>query len=111
MGRTAISLRAPARDALQVLGSFVHERRVAAKYTAEQAGERIGVSARTWRLIEHGSPTVSAGHVFNAAAMLDIPLFSRDAQQLRNLAAHRQQVDALIPARARVTYTEFDDDF
>ncbi len=111
MGRTTISLRAPARDALQTLGSYIHERRLGARYTAEQAGERIGVSARTWRLIERGSPNVSIGHVFNASAMLGVPLFARDARTLNDLATHRQQVDALLPDRVRVTEATFDDNF
>lgn len=111
MGRQGIGLRGDSKAALQVLGSYIHEKRVARNFTAQQAGELIAVSARTWRQIERGEASVSVGHVFNAATVLGIPLFSRDAQYLRELALHRQQIEALLPERVRVIDWDDDDDF
>lgn len=111
MGRQQLSMRPVADDALKVLGSYIYENRIFKKYTAKMAGQAIGVTPRTWRMIEKGEPTVSAGHYFNAAAMLGIPLFARDARQMAILAGHRKHIDSLLPDRAYAVPVEIDNDF
>ena len=72
--------------------------------------ERVGVSAKTMRKIERGDLGVGIGLVFEAAAVLGVPLFHDDAAR-RSL--ERDRVDdrlALLPQRVR-TPVKVDNDF
>jgi transcriptional regulator with XRE-family HTH domain len=100
MGRRQIALLPPAADALAVLGHQVRVARLDRRWTTAELGARAGVSARTVSLIEHGEPTVSAGHAFNVATLAGVNLFAPDRAELARLRATGRERIALLPARA-----------
>lgn len=99
------------RDAAQVLGLQIAQARRAARWTAEELAERVGVSVRTISNLEHGSPTVTMGIAFEAATMLGISLFGADGPELARLAARGRDSLALLPSRVRRSREPVHDDF
>lgn len=75
-----------------------------------ELAERIGVSRPTMAKIERGDPSVAIGTVFEAAAVLGVPLFEGDETRSRH-GAHKRVEVALLPARARRRKVVVDDDF
>jgi transcriptional regulator with XRE-family HTH domain len=73
--------------------------RQAKRWPAAELAARAGVSARTVSMIERGSPTVSAGNLFNVAVLAGVDLFGADADELARLRALGRDKIALIPAR------------
>jgi len=102
-----------AADAARILGQQIRLARHQSRLTAAQLAERIGVSPRTMTLIERGDPSVSVGHVLNAAAAAGVALF--DITDPRTLARARQQGEqalTLIPSNVRNRREQgIDDDF
>jgi transcriptional regulator with XRE-family HTH domain len=98
-------------DAAQVLGSQVAQARRARGWTAEELGQRVGVSARTISNLEHGSPTVAIGIAFEAATMLGVPLFGVEGPELALLARRGREIVALLPSRVYHGRQPVDDDF
>jgi transcriptional regulator with XRE-family HTH domain len=99
VGRRRIELLPSAADALAVLGQQVRVARLEQRWTVEELGARAGVSARTVSLIEHGEPSVSAGHSFNVATVVGVNLFARNNGELARLRAEGGKRVALLPAR------------
>lgn len=55
----------------------------------------------TARAVEHGSPSVSVGTVFELAVLTGVPLFTPSADELpKRLATSRDRL-ALLPKRVR----------
>lgn len=98
-------------DAAQVLGAQIAQTRRARGWTAEELGERVGVSARTISKLEHGSPTVTLGTAFEAATLLGIPLFGVEGPELSVLAKRGRDTLALLPSRVYRSREPADDDF
>jgi ABC-type Fe3+-siderophore transport system permease subunit len=74
--------------------------------------ERIGVGAITLRRVVRSEPGVAIGTYFEAAALLDIPLFGQDsARALGQELARQRELLALLPARIRRGEDPLDDDF
>jgi transcriptional regulator with XRE-family HTH domain len=97
-----------AREAAQLLGSMIRVGRLRRRWTMAELAERVGVSRQTLAKIEHGDPTVAIGTCFEAAHLVDVPLF--DSEDNRNrLAAYKRAELALLPASARKVTV--DDDF
>lgn len=90
-----------ATDAAKLLGARIRVARSERRWTLEELSERVGVSAKTMRKIERGDLGVGIGLVFEAAAVVGVPLFHDDADR-RSL--ERGRVDdrlALLPQRVR----------
>jgi len=88
-------------EALRLLGSRIRLARQRRRMTVEELAERVGVSQATMRRIEQGSPTVRAGGMFEAAAVLGVPLFDEDP---RRVGLETRQVAtelALLPRSVR----------
>jgi transcriptional regulator with XRE-family HTH domain len=101
----------PTRDAAVVLGAQIARARRSRGWTAEELGERIGVSSRTVSKLEHGSPTVTLGTAFEAATVLGVPLFGAEGPELAILARRGRDTLALLPSRVHRGRGPVDDDF
>ncbi|MBP6733226.1 MAG: helix-turn-helix transcriptional regulator [Chromatiaceae bacterium] len=101
-----------ARQALRLLGGLIEEGRLRKSWSREMLAERIGVGALTLRRVIRGEPGVAIGTYFEAAALLDIPLFGQDsARALDQELARQRELLALLPARIRRGEDPLDDDF
>lgn len=87
--------------AVQLLGTEIAQARRERRWTVEDLAKRAGVSPVTARAVEHGSPSVSVGTVFEMAALTGVPLFTLGTDELpRRLATSRDRL-ALLPKRVR----------
>lgn len=99
MTKRTVELHRVAGDALHTLGDRIRLGRHSRGWTAAELGTRIGVSARTVRAIEEGSPGAAVGSVFNAAVMVGVSLFTPDRTELARMRRRGEDVVALIPSR------------
>ena len=80
------------------------------RWTLDELAERVGVTRVTLRRVERGDPNVRLGIAFEAAALLDIPLFDVDPAR-RRLETHRLDDRlAVLPQSVRKP-TRVDEDF
>jgi ribosome-binding protein aMBF1 (putative translation factor) len=101
-----------ARQALRLFGGLIEEGRIRKGWSREMLAERIGVGALTLRRVIRGEPGVAIGTYFEAAALLDIPLFGQDsARTLDQALARQRELLALLPARIRRGEDPLNDDF
>ena len=90
------------------LGTEISRARRERRWTQTELAERIGISLGTVRAIEKGTPSVTLGAAFEAAAVLGIDLLGGpDAAAAR--AADSRRVLQLLPERVRSAAV--DDDF
>lgn len=97
--------------AVRVLGLEIARARRARRMTAQELGERAGVSCITVRAAEAGRPTVAIGTVFELATLVGVQLFGVDAAGMRDLVDRGRDRLALLPARVRQPTAPVDDDF
>ncbi len=102
-----------ARQALRLLGGLIEEGRLRkGGWSREMLAERIGVGALTLRRVIRGEPGVAIGTYFEAAALLDIPLFGQDSTRaLDQELARQRELLALLPTRIPRGEDPLDDDF
>jgi transcriptional regulator with XRE-family HTH domain len=101
-----------ARQALRLLGALIEEGRIRKGWSRESLAERVGVGALTLRRVIRGEPGVAIGTYFEAAALLDIPLFGQDSPRaLDQELARQRELLALLPARIRRAEPPLDDAF
>ena len=98
--------------ATSLLGKQIRLGRIKRKWTEYELAERAGISRATLQKIEKGDPSVTLGRVFEAAALVGIPLFDSEP---RRLASHIDRTDdklALLPSAVRKPgKAHVDDDF
>ncbi len=112
MGRRAVSPGRDVTEALRLLGVQVRRGRIDRRWTQSELAERLGVSVPTVASIERGAPSVSAGHYFQAAFLVGVPLFGIDDPG--ELALRRRQGEeilALLPAKVRHSTKDSDDEY
>lgn len=100
-----------AAAAVQVLGTLVAQRRRERGWTQSRLADAVGVSHDTIAGIERGEPTVAIGTFFQACAVLAIPLFGADRDELQRQLREGRDRLALLPDRVRIRNLEIDDDF
>jgi transcriptional regulator with XRE-family HTH domain len=103
-----------AAAAVQVIGLQIARARRGRRQTLDEVAERVGVSRKTLHEVEHGSPTVAIGTVFEVATLLGVPLFGAvDRSELSEIRDRLRDQLALLPARVRepVSRMDVDDDF
>lgn len=113
MQPTPRPLSPAARQALRLLGGLIEEGRIRKGWSRELLAERVGVGILTLRRVVNGEPGVAIGTYFEAATLLDIPLFDQDSPRTLERELNRQrELLALLPARVRRSGGErLDDDF
>ena len=100
-------------QALQLLGGLIEEGRLRKGWSRDMLAERVGVGAITIRRLIRGEPGVAIGTYFEAATLVDVPLFELDSPLGVEQALSRQQgLLKLLPKRIRGADDEpLDDDF
>lgn len=111
MPKRQVSVRPMAQDAIDVLASQIREARTHFGWTQAETAAQLRVSVGTYAAIEAGAAGTSIAHVFNAAELLGVPLFTPTPEELARLRNWRAHVDALIPQRVVPRDEDIDDDF
>ena len=91
-------------NTLQAMGSLIKAARYARGFSQVMLANRLGVTRQTMMAIEKGSPTVSIGTLFEAAYLLDAPLFSKDNNSLLKW-------QSILPKRVGQKKQKISDDF
>jgi len=99
------------REALLMLGRKIRLARKQRKMTEMNLAERIGIARSTLQLIEKGQPKVEIGLVFEAAALLGVPLFVDEPSRLASEISRLDDKLALLPRSVRRPRQEARDDF
>ncbi|RKT43640.1 helix-turn-helix domain-containing protein [Thiocapsa rosea] len=101
------------RQALKLLGGLIEEGRIRKGWSRESLAERVGVGALTIRRVTQGEPGVAIGTYFEAASLLDIPLFEQASlRELDREVARQSEKLTLLPSRIRRQREDrLDDDF
>ncbi|MCC5855545.1 MAG: helix-turn-helix transcriptional regulator [Idiomarina sp.] len=98
-------------DSISVLGKLIREGRKTRRMTETELAERLGIARSTVQRVEKGDPKVEIGIMFEAAALVGVPLF--DANQ-REVQAHSARLDdrlAVLPKHVRKVTAKIIDDF
>lgn len=97
--------------ALELLGQTIRAERIAGRMTAEQLSVRAGVSRSLLRRVERGDPGCTIGVVFELAAILGVPLFATDPNEMIALKHAAELKLAVLPKTARRPRKVVKDDF
>ncbi|MGC8628417.1 MAG: helix-turn-helix transcriptional regulator [Acidimicrobiales bacterium] len=107
----AVVISRPASVAVKIIGSEIAQGRRERRWSQEGLAERAGVSPVTVRAVEHGSPSVAVGTVFELAVLTGVPLFGPDKVDLpKQLATSRDRL-SLLPKRVRELSNQASDAF
>lgn len=98
-------------DALKVLGQLIRVARGQRRFTQNNLATRLHVTRQTIIKIEKGDPTISIGTVFEAAYILDIPLFTPDNSTLTQWESILTGFSGLLPKKTRIKKRVIDNDF
>jgi transcriptional regulator with XRE-family HTH domain len=110
--RRALAVTRASHEASALLGTQIKQARHARGWTQTDLASRIGITQKTMRAIEIGSPTVSIGSVFNAAFTVGVNLFGLEGADLARARRQGEETLALLPARVRKPVAKGDpDDF
>lgn len=95
-----------------MLGMEIARSRRARRLTAQDLARRAGIARSTLHAIEHGSPGVAIGVVFEVAYLVGIDLFGTAPGDVPDLLERSRTRLALVPASARpLRRSEDEDDF
>jgi len=94
-------MSAPTIDALTILGAQIVAGRRERRWTAEELADRAGISPRTLRNVERGTPSVSIGIVFELAVLVRVPLYGASDTELRDVRIRATDRLAILPKRVR----------
>ncbi len=99
------------KEALNLLGQLIRANRIQQKLGVEELAERVGVSRAMIQRIERGDPRCGIGAVFEAAAVVGVPLFEEDISRLSMRLSEQSEKLALMPKTIRKSQTVVKDDF
>lgn len=99
------------REAVIVLGQLIRINRIERKLSVAQLAERVGASRDLMQRIEQGDPRCGIGLVFEAAAIVGVPLFEEDRSRLTMRMAEQKEKLRLLPKSIRKKTTVVKDDF
>ena len=105
------ALSTPARNALELLGELIKAARKERSMSQSELAERLGVSRHTVMALERGDPKVAVGTVFEAAAVVGVPLVAPDERELARLSGVVAGLASVLPERVGRKRTRLDDDF
>lgn len=96
---------------MKILAAMIAAARKERNMSQSDLAQRLGVSRLTVRSIEQGNPSVALGTVFEAAAVVGIPLLAEDNNALDRLATSIAAIARVLPERGRSKKPVVDDDF
>lgn len=100
-----------AQEAGLLLGKQIRLGRKQRKWSEKNLAERIGISRATLQKIENGEMVCTIGLVFEAAALVGIPLFEQDKVPLSLRIEQASDKISLLPQRIKTKTKVVDDDF
>jgi DNA-binding XRE family transcriptional regulator len=98
------------RSTLSLLANSIKVGRKARKMTQQDLAERIGISRSTLQRIEKGDPTCEIGSIFEAAAIVGIPLMGDKIDKAR-LSTTMTSMLSVLPKRIQSRTVTVDDNF
>ncbi len=101
----------PTLEALALLGKLIRLARKQRRMTAAELAERTGISRSTLQRIEKGDPKVEVGTMFEAAALVGVPLFDAGPGRLSDKIARIDDKLALLPKAIHKPVTKVNDAF
>lgn len=101
----------PSLEALTLLGKLIRLARKQRRMTAAELAERTGISRSTLQRIEKGDPKVEVGTMFEAAALVGVPLFDAGPGRLSDKIARIDDKLALLPKSIHKPATKVNDAF
>lgn len=108
---TARALTPAVVDATTVIGQRIRRARQERGWTLVNLAERAGVSEKTVRSIEAGSPRTAIGTVFEVSLLVGLELLGSPESQLPVLVARGREVASLAPKRVRMSSPRARDPF
>ncbi|MDF0491406.1 helix-turn-helix transcriptional regulator [Sphingomonas sp. H39-1-10] len=99
------------REAVAVLGQLIRIHRIERAMSLEELATRAGISRDMLRRVEHGDPRCGIGLVFEAAAIVGVPLFESGRDALAARLAGQEEKLRLLPKAVRKPRSEVKDDF
>jgi len=100
-----------AKEAAILMGGQIKLGRKRKRWTENELAERAGISRATLQKIEKGDMSCAVGLVFEAATLVNIPLFDQDIYPLSSQVEQIRDKVALLPQRIRTRQDAVDDDF
>lgn len=100
-----------ATEALKLLGHSIRASRIERRMTTGELAERIGISRPSLHRIERGDPRSAIGSVFEAAAIVGVPLFETEPSRLASDLARLEEKLVLLPKTVRKPKAALDDEF
>lgn len=97
------------KEAVKLLGQLISVERKEQNISTKELSERAGISRSTLAKIEKGDMHCEIGIAFEVAALLGIPLFSKELDGVRGLSQLMQDRLTLLPKTVR--HRGVDDDF
>jgi len=94
-----------AQDAIALLGASIRVARIELGLRMDETAERAGISRALLRRIEAGDPGSSIGAVFEAAAIVGVPLFEAERSRLAMHLVHQTDKLTLLPGAVRTRRT------
>jgi transcriptional regulator with XRE-family HTH domain len=99
-------------EAARLLGAQIRLARRERRWSQDELAARAGITSRTVSKIEHGELSVGLGAVFEAAALLGVPLFHTERSRLSADLDRAEARSALLPRPIRARPAgEVKDDF
>ena len=95
--------------AIELLGKLIRADRIERRWSAQELGERVGVSRALIERIEHGDPRCGIGAAFEAATLVGISLFDAEPGRLGGHIADQNTKLRLLPKSARKKRVVVDD--
>ena len=98
-------------SAIKLLGSLIRAARKERKLTVLELADRAGISRGLIQRIEQGDPSCSISAAFEAAVIVNVPLFNMDTSQLSQTLSQTNEKLALLPKTVHKSRHKLDDDF
>ena len=99
------------KEAASLLGQLIKIGRKRRRWSENNLAERVGIARATLQRIERGDPTCSVGLVFEAASLVEVPLFGSDYAGLTSHLNRTGEMLSLMPKAVRKSEKAVDDDF
>ncbi|MGE0284212.1 MAG: helix-turn-helix domain-containing protein [Rhizobiaceae bacterium] len=99
------------REAAKLLGLTIRRSRIERGLTIDELAERAGISRGLVQRIERGEMGCAIGAVFEAAAIVGVPLFEAEQKTLSTHLKTTERMLTLLPQAVRTPGKAVKDDF
>lgn len=99
------------KEATALLGKMIRHGRKQRQMTEHELAARLGIARSTLQRVEKGDLKVEIGIMFEAAALVGVPLFEADERNIKALSARMDDRLAVLPKHVHRTRTKVMDEF